>query len=52
MEHLEILFAGDNKIKSINVEGLSKLQRISTIDFHNNDIDHVPPELGNITQIK
>ncbi|XP_069988037.1 leucine-rich repeat-containing protein 40-like isoform X3 [Penaeus vannamei] len=52
MAQLEILFAGDNKITSIYVEGLSKLKRIATLDLHNNNIDFVPPLLGNMTQLR
>ncbi|KAK7083015.1 Leucine-rich repeat-containing protein 40 [Halocaridina rubra] len=52
MKQLEILMASDNKINSLYVEGLSKLERIAILDLHNNNIDFVPPLLGNMTQLR
>lgn len=52
LKALEILVAADNQVPSINVEGLSKLERLATLDLHNNSIDFVPLELGNMTQLK
>ena len=52
MKQLEILMASDNKISSLYVEGLSKLERIAVLDLHNNSIDFVPPPLGNMTQLR
>lgn len=52
MTGLEILLACDNKITEINVDGLKKLSRIATLDLTNNNISHIPPELGNITQLR
>ncbi|KAK7075658.1 Leucine-rich repeat-containing protein 40 [Halocaridina rubra] len=52
MKQLEILMASDNKISSLYVEGLSKLERIAVLDLHNNNIDFVPPLLGNMTQLR
>ncbi|XP_050716360.1 leucine-rich repeat-containing protein 40-like isoform X2 [Eriocheir sinensis] len=52
MEQLEILCAANNQISFIYVEGLSKLKRLATLDLHNNNIDFVPPSLGNITQLR
>lgn len=52
MEGLEILVARDNKITVINVEGLSKLKRITVLDLANNNIGYVPPELGNLKQLR
>ncbi|GFR82517.1 leucine-rich repeat-containing protein 40 [Elysia marginata] len=49
---LEILFANDNQICEVNVEGLLKLQRLATLDLQNNDIAQVPPELGNCHWLK
>ncbi|KAK4296726.1 hypothetical protein Pmani_030804 [Petrolisthes manimaculis] len=52
MSQLEILCAADNQVKMLYVEGLSKLERLATLDLHNNNIDFVPPLLGNMTQLR
>eukprot|EP00795_Rhopilema_esculentum_P004854 gene4854-21183_t len=49
---LETILASSNQIIEIDVDGLKKLQRISTLDLSNNNISHVPPELGNVTTLK
>lgn len=52
MVGLEILLVCDNKITEVNVHELKKLTRIATLDLSNNNIGHIPPELGNIVQLK
>lgn len=52
MAQLEILFAADNRIDLLYVEGLLKLKRLATLDLHNNNIDFVPPPMGNMTQLR
>ena len=52
MQQLEILCAANNQVKMIYVEGLTKLKRLATLDLHNNNIDFVPPQLGNVTQLR
>jgi len=49
---LEILIAHDNRLTRIDISGLSQLCRLATLDLANNSIDHVPPELGNMTQLR
>ncbi|XP_018577027.1 leucine-rich repeat-containing protein 40 isoform X2 [Anoplophora glabripennis] len=51
MVGLEILLLNDNGIEEINVEGLKKLKRLASLNLCNNNIHHVPPELGNMTQL-
>ncbi|XP_017968997.1 leucine-rich repeat-containing protein 40 isoform X6 [Drosophila navojoa] len=51
LQGLEILIASDNQIKALNVAGLQNLPRLSTLDLRNNNIEHVPPTLGNLTNI-
>ncbi|KRG01167.1 leucine-rich repeat-containing protein 40 isoform X3 [Drosophila mojavensis] len=51
LQGLEILIASDNQIKAINVAGLQNLPRLSTLDLRNNNIEYVPPTLGNLTNI-
>lgn len=51
-EKLETLLLNGNQIKIIDVEGLSRLKRLAILDLSNNDINHVPPELGKLTQLK
>ncbi|XP_017047062.1 leucine-rich repeat-containing protein 40 isoform X3 [Drosophila ficusphila] len=51
LQGLEILIASENHIKMLNVSGLQNMKRLSTLDLRNNDIDTVPPILGNLTNI-
>ncbi|XP_050745283.1 leucine-rich repeat-containing protein 40 isoform X1 [Drosophila biarmipes] len=51
LQGLEILIASENHIKTLNVSGLQSMPRLSTLDLRNNDIDTVPPTLGNLTNI-
>lgn len=50
---LEILLARDNKIEKIDVSatGLTAIPKLATLDLANNNIDHVPPELGLLKKI-
>lgn len=52
IKSLEILLASDNRMTTIDASGLSNLKRLATLDLSNNNIDYVPPELGNMTQIR
>ncbi|XP_040063471.1 leucine-rich repeat-containing protein 40 [Ixodes scapularis] len=49
---LEILFASDNKIELVDTTQLQKLKQIAVLDLRNNSISHVPPELGNMKQLR
>lgn len=49
---LEILFASDNKIAELDVGELQKLKHIAVLDLRNNNILQVPPELGNMRQLR
>ncbi|XP_056639676.1 leucine-rich repeat-containing protein 40-like isoform X2 [Diorhabda sublineata] len=49
---LEILLMNDNSIEDIPIEDLKLLKRIATLNLSNNNINFVPPELGNMTQLK
>lgn len=49
---LEILLLSDNKITDIDVNGLKYLTRIAVLDLTNNNISQIPPELGNLTQLR
>ncbi|KAH8295424.1 hypothetical protein KR018_011005, partial [Drosophila ironensis] len=51
LQGLEILIASENHIKLLNVSGLQCMPRLTTLDLRNNDIDNVPPILGNLTNI-
>lgn len=50
---LEILLARDNKIEKIDAteNGLAALTRLATLDLANNNIDQVPPVLGNLKKL-
>lgn len=52
MESLEILLISDNQIMELNIDGLKNLKRLATFDLTNNNINRVPPELGNLKQIR
>lgn len=41
-----------NKIETIDLEGLGKLPMLAVLDLRNNNIGHVPPELGLLTQLR
>lgn len=53
LRSLEILLARDNKIEKIDVSasGLGALPKLATLDLANNNVDHVPPELGLLKKI-
>ena len=51
LKKLENLFADTNKITQIDADGFKGLPMLATLDLQNNNIDQVPPELGNCTQI-
>lgn len=52
MVGLEILLLNDNSIEEINVEGLKNLKRLAVLNLCNNNIHHVPPEIGNMIQLR
>lgn len=51
-ESLEILFAADNKIEELDMTQLQKLKQLAVLDLRNNNIRQVPPELGNMRQLR
>uniref|UniRef100_A0A0B7A1Q6 Leucine-rich repeat-containing protein 40 n=1 Tax=Arion vulgaris TaxID=1028688 RepID=A0A0B7A1Q6_9EUPU len=52
LNNLEILFAHDNHVTEIDVQGFFKLTKLATLDLQNNDISQIPPELGNCVWLK
>ncbi len=40
------------QVRSIDVSGLSALTRLAVLDLQNNSVEVVPPELGNLRQIR
>ncbi|XP_076239569.1 leucine-rich repeat-containing protein 40 [Calliopsis andreniformis] len=52
IESLEILIANDNLITDINVLSLEKLRKLAILNFANNNIGYVPPELGNLKNLR
>nr|XP_023016542.1 leucine-rich repeat-containing protein 40-like [Leptinotarsa decemlineata] len=52
MVGLEILLIKENGVEEISIEGLKLLKRLATLDLSNNNIHVVPPELGNMTQLR
>jgi Leucine-rich repeat (LRR) protein len=49
---LENLFASNNRIQTIDPLKICNMKFLSTLNFQNNDLSQVPPELGRATQIK
>lgn len=49
---LESLIASDNLIVKIDVPLLGKLKRLAVLNLTNNNISHVPPELGNLKNLR
>ncbi|XP_035741438.1 leucine-rich repeat-containing protein 40-like isoform X1 [Vespa mandarinia] len=49
---LETLMVNDNLIANIDVSSLKKLKRLAILNLANNNIDNVPAELGNLTNIR
>ena len=41
-----------NQISNIDVEGLKQLSKLAILDLGNNNINSVPPELGNLRNIR
>ncbi|GFY38907.1 leucine-rich repeat-containing protein 40 [Trichonephila inaurata madagascariensis] len=52
LKKLEIILASDNQIEDIDVSGLSQIPALAVLDLHNNSIKVVPPELGNLRQLR
>ena len=40
------------QMQAIEVESLLPMSSLSTLDLQNNDIAQVPPQLGNVTQLR
>ncbi|EFN72743.1 Leucine-rich repeat-containing protein 40 [Camponotus floridanus] len=49
---LESLIANDNVIAAIDVSALEKLKKLAVLNLSNNNIAHVPPELGNLKNLR
>lgn len=49
---LESLMANDNLIEKIDVSSLKKLKKLAILNLTNNNIAHVPPELGNLKNLR
>ncbi|KAG5323952.1 LRC40 protein, partial [Acromyrmex heyeri] len=52
VEALESLIANDNQIAKIDVPLLEKLKRLVVLNLTNNNIAHIPPELGNLKNLR
>lgn len=52
LSKLEVLLASDNHIQTVDSHALQQLSRLSSLDLQNNDVAHVPPELGLCTQLR
>ncbi|XP_026827400.1 leucine-rich repeat-containing protein 40 isoform X2 [Ooceraea biroi] len=49
---LESLIANDNQISKIDIPSLEKLKRLAVLNLANNNIAHVPPELGTLKHLR
>lgn len=52
LKTLEIILASGNQIQAVEVNSLLPMSSLSTLDLQNNDIAQVPPQLGNVTQLR
>lgn len=52
LKTLEIILASGNQIQLIEVDSLLPMSSLSTLDLQNNNIGQVPPQLGNVTQLR
>nr|CAD7455508.1 unnamed protein product [Timema tahoe] len=52
LKGLEILAMRGNKLSTISVAGLARLKRLAVLDLADNNISQVPPQLGNLTQLR
>lgn len=52
LSKLETLIMEGNQVSEIVVDDLSKLSRLAILDLQNNNVSHVPPELGLMTQLR
>ncbi|XP_054001277.1 leucine-rich repeat-containing protein 40-like [Hylaeus anthracinus] len=52
VESLEIFIANDNLISEIDVSSLQKLRKLAILNLANNNIGHIPPELGNLKNLR
>lgn len=46
LQSLETILLGNNQVNSVDASLLQKMVHLSTLDLSNNDLLHVPPELG------
>lgn len=49
---LETILVANNRISSLDVSQLGRLSLLAVLDLQNNAIQSVPPELGNLTQLR
>ncbi len=49
---LEIIIGTNNKVNLIEADKLNRLSRLAVLDLSNNNISHLPPELGLMSQLK
>ncbi|XP_078264110.1 leucine-rich repeat-containing protein 40 [Rhinoraja longicauda] len=49
---LETILLSNNQVGAIDSVQLMQLTRLSTLDMQNNDLMHVPPELGNCINLR
>lgn len=52
VDSLEILIANDNLITNIDILSLQKLQKLVILNLANNNIGYIPPELGNLKNLR
>ena len=49
---LETILIANNQVATIEVEQLARLPKLAILDLQNNAIQTVPPQLGNVTQLR
>ena len=49
---LETILIANNRVATIEVDRLAELPSLAILDLQNNALETVPPQLGNLTQLR
>ncbi|XP_068948896.1 leucine-rich repeat-containing protein 40-like [Petaurus breviceps papuanus] len=52
LQTLETILLGNNQVGSVDPLQLKQMDRLATLDLQNNDLLHIPPELGNCVSLR
>uniref|UniRef100_A0A8C5L066 Leucine-rich repeat-containing protein 40 n=2 Tax=Jaculus jaculus TaxID=51337 RepID=A0A8C5L066_JACJA len=49
---LETILISNNQVGSVDPQKMKAMERLATLDLQNNDLLHIPPELGNCVNLR